>query len=188
MENRSFRIAVLSTILIIGLAGCMRKSPDNIEWEVDQGAQTIGNFTVMIKGDNSAGRSLKITHRSEPDRVLWESISGAPFITAGKGQADIREHGQPEGSFDIRDQTLKRCDHQTVTEVKRQGDSLMIGGSLSGRGCETGYRLTLEEAGDNQLRFQIRLGAPGPDDLNRISLRYASTKDEHFFGFGQQLT
>lgn len=82
----------------------------------------------------------------------------------------------------------KRCDRQNVIAVSEQESSLILGGTLSGDGCEVAHRMSLEPAGDNQLRFQISLENSGADDFNRIFLRYASTKDEHFFGFGQQLT
>lgn len=155
---------------------------------MQRGVYPVGSFTAAIMDGNSAGPLLRITHRSEPGRTLWESIPGTAFVTAAKGQADIREHGSPEGSFDVRDQILKRCDRQSVTDVKKQDSSLTLSGILSGQGCEIAYHMTLETAGDNQLRFQVRLEGPGADDFNRIFLRYASTKDEHFFGFGQQLT
>ena len=159
-----------------------------IAWSLNRSSYKVGRFVIAIKGTDPSTYRLEVTHIADTGRVLWASISGSAFVVAVEGKAEFREHGLPEGSFDIRDRVLRRCDHQTVTRIQRQGKALMIQGVLSGQGCRTGYSMNFAATSENQLHFQVKLGGQSTDKLNRIYLTYASSKDEHFFGFGEQLT
>jgi alpha-glucosidase len=149
---------------------------------------TIGNFLVRIGRSKGQQATLRVTHRDEPTRLLWESIPELAFVGAAQGDANIREFGSPEGSFDIQDHILRECDQQSLDSAKPEGAKLVLRGTLSGKGCMAGYRLTFAPVSANQLQFSLQLDGPGAQELNRLYLRYRSSADEHFFGFGQQLT
>jgi sulfoquinovosidase len=40
----------------------------------------------------------------------------------------------------------------------------------------------------NQLQFQLKFEGAQAANMNRIYMRASSESDEHFFGFGEQLT
>ena len=157
-------------------------------WNVKQGAYQLGSFNLTITGESRDAFRLEVTHQAEPSRILWESIPRLAFLAAAEGTAEFREHGLPEGSFDVRDNILKRCDHQSVTAIKRRGTALVFRGALSGPDCKSDYELTFEALSEDQLRFRVELKGQETNGLNRAYLTYTSDKNEHFFGFGEQLT
>jgi len=152
------------------------------------GTRRIGNFVVSIVARGVNHSLIRVTHTAEPARVLWESVPGVAFLSAARTQVDVREFGTPEGSFRIRDRVLETCDQQSIDGFASVNDTLVVRGTLAGRGCDTGYRVIFTAASANQLRFQVRLDSATPTAFNRLTLRYASSADEHLFGFGQQLT
>jgi alpha-glucosidase len=64
-----------------------------------------------------------------------------------------------------------------------------VHGRLSGEQRTVGYSMTFSEPVPDQLRFEVVLTDPaGAAPCNRVFLHYRSAQDEHFVGFGQQLT
>jgi sulfoquinovosidase len=151
------------------------------------GPYTVGNFLIRITATGGQP-ALNVVHKAEPTRLLWQSVPESPFLGAAQGSAAIREVGVPEGGFDIKDNILKQCDQQKLATVKMDGATLVLAGTLSGSGCTANYRLTFAPVSANQLQFKLQFDGPGARDLNRLFLRYGSSADERFFGFGQQLT
>jgi alpha-glucosidase len=131
---------------------------------------------------------LRATHSAEPDRVLWESIPNVAFVGAAEGQADVREFGTPEGSFSMNDKIITSCTAQSIDAVKATATALVLQGTLAGQGCSVNYSLTFRPVAANQLQFQLQFDGSQAASMNRIYLRAASEADEHFFGFGEQLT
>ena len=152
------------------------------------GTHPIGNFVVSVATRDGARPFLRITHAAEPTRVLWESIPGVAFLAAARTRVDVREFGTPEGSFDIRDRVLALCAQQSVDAFESEDGALVIRGTLSGAGRQTGYRMIFTSTSVNQVRFQVRLDSSQSASFNRLNLRFASAADEHVFGLGQQLT
>ena len=163
--------------------------PDNprIAYRVG-GTHRIGNFVVSIVTQGRGRSFVRVTHTVEPARVLWETVPGVAFLSAARTQVDVREFGTPEGLFRIRGRVLANCDQQSVDGIEAQPSALVLRGTLTGRGCDTGYLMFFTAASADQLRFQVRLDPAAGTSFNRLSLRYASSADEHLFGFGQQLT
>jgi len=129
-----------------------------------------------------------VSHQAEPGRLLWETMPGLAFVGAAQGAEEIREFGVPEGSFAIQDRIVKQCDNQILDSAMLDGTQLVLHGTLSGQNCHAGYHFVLTPSSANQLHFTFQLDGPGTQDLNRLYLHYASSADERFFGFGEQLT
>jgi len=115
-------------------------------------------------------------------------MPGLAFVGAAQGAEEIREFGVPEGSFAIQDRIVKQCDNQILDSAMLDGTQLVLHGTLSGQNCHAGYHFVLTPSSANQLHFTFQLDGPGTQDLNRLYLHYASSADERFFGFGEQLT
>ena len=131
-------------------------------------------------------KGLRVTHRRNPNRALWESAVDGNFIIAEKATADIHAFGTPEGSYTIRDKVAAAYGRPSIDAIVSASDSLTVSGRLHGEGRPLDYKLTFEAVAPAHLRFQI--ACAGDPAVNRIRLRSASTADEGFFGFGEQLT
>jgi sulfoquinovosidase len=151
------------------------------------GSYPVGNF-VLSFAEKGQLPALRVTHTAEPNRVLWASIPNVAFVGAAAGEADIREFGTPEGSFSVNDKIITTCTAQSIDSVETTATGLVLRGKLSGPGCAVQYRLTFTPVAANQLQFHLQIEGAQADVLNRIYLRAASDPDEHFFGFGEQLT
>jgi alpha-glucosidase len=141
-----------------------------------------GEFLIDVR----AGK-IRVRHRLAPDRTLFESPSNGFFIAAREGTADIREFGQPEGSFRIRDRTAATSTLQYFDTVDTNDTTLTIGGPMSGAG-EMRCTLSLTALSEGQLRFNLALSGTDAKRFNRIVVRCASEPNEAIFGLGEQLT
>jgi alpha-glucosidase len=177
MKRREFLIASASAVAAAGLAIEARAQPtDSVE------EHAIGDFLLR-----RAGQGLQVLNRRAPQRVLWQTIAGGNFVIVEKASANIRAFGTPEGSYDIRDSVAAAYEKPTIDAIDLVANRATVSGRLSGAlgGCD--YRLVFDAISPTQLRFEISTDANGAG-INRIRLRLASTPDEGFFGFGQQLT
>ncbi len=147
-------------------------------------APSTNEFEIQVNRSDEGGASVTVAHASNPGRVLWETLPGVSFVSAGTSEATITQNG---GAFSIRDDEQMRCKTQTVDEVVTTQQGVSLSGRLGGEGCDVGYSLDFTALSENQLGFDLRLPAAGPE-YNRLYLRYASSVDERFFGFGEQFT
>lgn len=139
---------------------------------------TAGAFEITWNG---ATQHLRVTHRADPDHVVWESVPGEPFVAAGIGQATITDS---RASFSISDDRRMLCSQQQVDAIEAQGDSVQIRGSLTCEdGQSAGYVLLFTADQPNALHFDLRTDRA---DINRLYLTYGSPRDEHLMGFGVQ--
>jgi alpha-glucosidase len=149
-------------------------------------AQTLSVGQFLLDISNTA---LRVRHQAGAGRSLWESVAGQPFIAAGVANAVFREHGNPLGSFEVTDK-LSSLDEfrsiDTVTEV--DASTVVLSGTLGSSKSNSIFRLVFHAVSENQLQFMIDLPGNAAGRYNRIFLKYASSRDEAFFGFGQQLT
>ena len=145
--------------------------------------RAAGDFLVR-----RIGAVVAVAHRNAPQRVLWETAANGNFLVAEKATADIREFGEPEGSFEIRDKIAASYDRATVDAFDGDPTRASFAGRLSGKGGEARFQLTFEAVSATHLRFTVVARGPDGAPLNRIRLRLASVAEEAFFGFGQQLT
>jgi alpha-glucosidase len=149
-------------------------SPDGFE------AYPIGDFILQ-----RLNRRLRVSQRSEPDRLLWEGAIDGEFLTAEEATADIRAFGTPEGAYSITDTGVTAYNQPSIDAIEHAGRSAIVSGKLRATDAEIGYTLTFEAVSAIHLRFEVKTDSPS---VNRIRLRSASVGDEAFFGFGQQLT
>ncbi len=175
-------------ILCLMFAGCgHRVSVKKIQQaDLQTKSYMAGNFKIVW--DAADGGTLKVSHWANPEKILWSSIPGKGFIAAGKGKSND-EHGlyeESRGSFFIEDKVKLVCSNQTVDTIKIVNDEVVILGKLTrGNKESVGYSLTFKAKNDNQLGFQVQFD---DNSFNRTYLNYATNKDEHFFGFGEQFT
>ena len=145
---------------------------------------SVGSFLLDL-----STRSIRVRHRGDPTRSLWETNLQQPFLLVKQGKANFREHGNPLGSFTVRDDvtavlTFKALNSAEVIDAS----ALDLSGTLSSSQASQTFRLHFRSLLENQLEFAIEIDGPQADDWNRIVLHYASSSGEAFFGFGQQLT
>lgn len=141
-------------------------------------------FRIRVDPDQAEGPLVTVTHASDPEKVLWASVQGKGFAAAAVAEAEIIEN---RGSFLIEEEILRSCKEQTVDEVVTRDSVVTVSGRLLGADCDAGYSMRFTPLSRNQLAFELRLVNAGPE-YNRVFLRYASSPDEHFFGFGEQFT
>lgn len=70
------------------------------------------HFTVAWDATNGV---LSVSHRSEPDRVLWATPPrGSSFLSAALGESTIHES---RGSYSLHDKVDLLCTHQTIQDI-----------------------------------------------------------------------
>ncbi|MEC7946221.1 MAG: alpha-glucosidase [Myxococcota bacterium] len=140
----------------------------------------VGGFTVVwASGDGTDGQ-LSVRHA---DRILWESIPGEAFLSTSQGAPDVQES---RGFFAIRDPQTPRSTTQSIDAIDSSEDGLVLQGWLDGS-LRVAWRLALRALDDRQLEMVASL-PDGPGDHPRLHLRFSSSPDERFFGFGEQFT
>jgi alpha-glucosidase len=156
---------------------------------VEQSAAATRNRNPI--GDFILGRTgvgLQVMHRLKPGHILWETEPDGNFIVAEVAAADIKEFGAPEGTFSIVDTVSASYQKPTIDDIVFAGGGATVSGTLTGATGKVGYTLAFEAVSTTHLRFVISVNGPNASRIDRIRLRVASTKEEAFFGFGQQLT
>ncbi len=195
----AFLTALVLSALVLGTGACsMFSSPPagKLIAATDGGKPVafksntfkLGSFVLSWYGTGFQDAQLSVFHKSDPSnkRALWQSVPGQAFIAAAAGKEEVHE---ARGSFFVKDEISRRCKDQTVTDVTPAAGFVRFSGSLLCDGGKTvPYTLTFRVAADKQLRFEIKAGDAKSKDINRLYLAYASTADEHFFGFGEQFT
>lgn len=145
---------------------------------------TVGKFLLDVTRN-----SIRVRHADDAARSLWETTPKYPFLQAAAADATFKEYGNPSGSFKVTDKVSFLNTFKSNNSTQSVDSStLIIRGTLSGPQFDVPFRLTFKALFDNQLQFTIGLEGKNVSQFNRIFLRYASNRDEAFFGFGHQLT
>ena len=164
--------------------GQVSGSLTGVAGSLDPGPYRVGEFVVELKAGRSEDASddlLGVTHRSDPDRVLWSSIPGESFVSAARGEETVSE---TSGHFFIEDEVEDFHPDQTIDLVEKRGEALVVAGRLSGESEDLDYSLTFSPVTGGRLRFEVEV----EESYDRVYLTYASAPEEHFFGFGAQYT
>jgi alpha-glucosidase len=151
----------------------------------DAGERSVefGRFTVEWRSDED-GDALAV---EDDGTTVWSTVPGESFLEAADaGFEATHRQGPYEVTEDVRlaraDQTVESV---SVGENEEGDDELVIQGNLSDGGDETvGYELAVTVTDEEHLRF--RLTTDRDTDDVRLGLRYASSPDERFHGFGEQ--
>ena len=91
---------------------------------------------------------------------------------------------QTSAHFFIEDEVEDFHPDQTIDLVEKRGDELAVAGRLVGEGEDVDYSLVFSPVTEGRLRFEVDVEEP----YDRVYLTYASSPEEHFFGFGTQYT
>lgn len=148
----------------------------------------VGNFLVEITAKKGKQPQITVANKAEPNRLLWQTVSNVALVSAATGKGTIIMFGKPQGQFKVTDTIVEAFNQQTINSVDIQSKHLVIKGTLSGKTGSVAYSLSFIQVSDNQLQFVLHADGPSATTINRLFLRYASPKDEHVYGFGEQLT
>ena len=179
MKRREFLTASAAAVALAAAPGPVSSQDAAVKGE----HYPIGDFILR-----RVGNGMQVAHKRKPDRVLWETAAGDTFILAEEAKADIREFGAPEGTFSIIDAVSASYERTAIETVTAAANGAVVSGKLAGAGGEIGFKLAFEAVSPTHLRFVIQAEGPRTASVNRIRLRIGSTRDEAFFGFGEQLT
>ena len=178
---------LISLTLTLGLRQALQAGSQHqvIAGLVDSGleAQTVQTGAFRLRWHPERGGFLEVVHAAAPDHVLWSSQPGLSFVGAAQGTLHVEE---ARGSFFVDDQQSVTCARQQIDQILQAAEQVVISGVLAcSDGGSTAYTLTWEAISDTQLQWALDFADP---TLNRSFLTYASSSDEHFFGFGEQFS
>jgi alpha-glucosidase len=180
-------VAVFAVVALIYVSDLDRPtygSVVGVSGDVVDADYRVGSFVVSLEGTGEPSTTvLKVARWSDEGRVLWGSVPGLSFVSAGDGEEDIRQRG---GHFTVEDEVRETRWDQTLDAVERRGEGLVVSGRLlDGTESEaTPYSLTFSPLSSGRLRFEAEVEEP----YDRVYLTYASRPEERFFGFGTQYT
>ena len=154
------------------------------------GTYELDTFRVAIGcGENRVLSGISIYHADEPERILWQTTDDGRFVSAAIANVEIIDQS---AHYTINDEIETRCDDVEVKRIHRHGKGenpkLSLSGVLRGEdACNVDFEFVLAPSGKEQLRFELTLDSE-KTTFNRIYLRYASSPDERFYGFGAQFS
>lgn len=149
------------------------------------GSYEITDFVIAW---DSTMQQLTISNTAIPDRVLWASVPGEPFLATGIGVETVEE---ARGYFFFDETRQQICADQSIDAIEIQQEALILTGSISDEGtlCRT-YSLTImpATADTRALSLAVELTSTDEAAYNRLYFTYQTESEERFFGFGTQFS
>lgn len=141
----------------------------------------LGEFTIDWQ---SAAVSMRISHQDNPAKAVLSTLPGYSFVSGAEISLAIAEE---RGSVEIDERKLVQFGDQTVDAITQDGDTLIISGCLQSTTVsdEPQYQLSFHISQSKALDFQLHILG---DKVNQAHLRFATSPDEHFYGFGEQFS
>lgn len=151
-------------------------------------AFSAGDFVV---GWSKLQKSLTISHKKDPKRVLWSSIPKYGFIAYSRGRFAAQVH---DNAFLVADSPVKNTNVQTIESISTDSNAIVMSGKLLGGSFFKGldYNVTFVSSRPNHLDLEVQVAndftSSSLSDPSRIFLFYESTHEERIFGFGEQFS
>ncbi|HPH95316.1 MAG TPA: alpha-glucosidase [Anaerolineaceae bacterium] len=141
-----------------------------------------GNFTLLW--DPAGGGRLSAVRTGAPGSEAWATQRGTSFVTAAVGREEVKE---ARAMYFVSDVLKTTCEQQNIQSIQAKGETVVVAGQLTCLGRDPlNYTLTFSAVSENALGFRVDLENPG--EVNRLYFTYATSPDEHFFGFGEQFS
>lgn len=177
-------ILCLLTFLLLSFAPILAQTTNTylsgtLSGSAPSGTYPVGKFNVVWDDDR---KQLQVFHQDRPEKSVFETVAGQPFILAADGEGTFEE---VRGLFFISDKRQFTCAEQKIRGIENYGSAVSIFGDL---GCDhnmwdLAFNLTFFDMDEHSLYFEINVGG-----ANRVFLTYASPSDEHIMGFGTQFS
>ncbi len=145
----------------------------------------LGNFTINWQGSDTLKPYFYINHADNPEKLVWYTPAGQNFVAGANIHLQIIEE---RGSIEIDENKKLQFQHQTVDYIEQAEDTLVFYGRLQGsqsQGEDVQYALLLRVSDAKQLDFDLHILG---DRVNLAQFRFATSADEHFYGFGEQFS
>ena len=166
-EFLKFAGAGVAGTVLLGGAYVLWRAPGQVSGalagvarDVSRGPHRVGEFIVELEAgpsEDASDNRLSITHRSDPERVLWSSVRGESFVCAARGEETV---SGSSGHFYVEDEVRQLRADQTIDSIEERGSSLVVAGRLVGDGEDRGYTLALSPVTGGRLRFVATVEEP----------------------------
>jgi hypothetical protein len=150
---------------------------------------SIGSFNIAW---DQFDPYLSITHESNPNKILFQTLRSWPFITVGFAT----DSNPPivDGNFKENEWTLFETPYQNIKNVQFYEEEFLISGEVWGLVTKATYDLKFFIPLDNdnkykldsQLSFELNVHSIY-GTFNRVFLNYYCDAKENFYGFGTQV-
>jgi len=138
--------------------------------------ENLSTGSIKLRSDQSFIRILD----AETNQSFIELPLNKAFLNAG---ISVDSATYKMASFKFKEETQVECRNQSIESITVQGNSIIIKGELWGEKGKTGYEFAIISNDSNSISLKIKLSQ---SEYNRLKLIYGSSKEEQFFGFGEQ--
>lgn len=145
----------------------------------------LGKFIIDWQGSDTEQPCFYISHADNPSKMVWYTLAGQNFVGGANIHLQIIDE---RGSVEIDETKRSQFPNQIVDSIDHEKDILMISGRLHGSrpdGDGVQYILSFRPSGSKELDFDLRIVS---NEVNQAHLRFATSSDEHFYGFGEQFS
>lgn len=145
---------------------------------------TLGQFTFDWQGADVDRCGLIIRYGDKSSQPIWQTPIDENFVGGTLVALEITEN---RGAVEMEEHHQAQFPNQSVEQIENVGETLEIKGNLeaSARQSKIPYTLSFQLASPTVLSFELNIVG---EDINQAILRFATTAEEHFYGFGEQFS